>query len=94
MKKLNLILLLCAVSGISFGQLKVIQNGNVGIGGNGHIGFNEPGVAFEKETHCVKTVNENFKAELEDRTNKRGYLKEKITSEKILTRMLEVIDEV
>lgn len=32
MKKLNLILLLCAVSGISFGQLKVIQNGNVGIG--------------------------------------------------------------
>ena len=25
----------------------------LGIGGNGHIGFNEPGEAFEKETHCV-----------------------------------------
>lgn len=26
----------------------------LGIGGNGHIGFNEPGEAFEKETHVVK----------------------------------------
>ena len=25
----------------------------LGIGGNGHIGFNEPGAAFEKGTHCV-----------------------------------------
>ena len=25
----------------------------LGLGHNGHIGFNEPGVAFEKETHCV-----------------------------------------
>lgn len=25
----------------------------LGLGLNGHIGFNEPGVAFEKETHCV-----------------------------------------
>ncbi len=25
----------------------------LGIGGNGHIGFNEPGAAFEKETHLV-----------------------------------------
>lgn len=25
----------------------------LGIGGNGHIGFNEPGSAFEKETHLV-----------------------------------------
>ena len=25
----------------------------LGIGGNGHIGFNEPGTAFEKETHLV-----------------------------------------
>ncbi len=25
----------------------------LGIGHNGHIGFNEPGEAFEKETHCV-----------------------------------------
>lgn len=26
----------------------------LGLGHNGHIGFNEPGSAFEKETHCVK----------------------------------------
>ncbi len=25
----------------------------LGIGHDGHIGFNEPGEAFEKETHCV-----------------------------------------
>ena len=25
----------------------------LGLGHNGHIGFNEPGEAFEKETHCV-----------------------------------------
>lgn len=25
----------------------------LGLGRNGHIGFNEPGAAFEKETHCV-----------------------------------------
>ncbi len=25
----------------------------LGLGYNGHIGFNEPGEAFEKETHCV-----------------------------------------
>lgn len=28
------------------------------LGHNGHIGFNEPGSAFEKETHCV-TLSEN-----------------------------------
>ena len=35
----------------------------LGIGNNGHIGFNEPGCAFETETHCVKltesTINAN-----------------------------------
>ncbi len=25
----------------------------LGIGGNGHIGFNEPGTAFDEETHIV-----------------------------------------
>jgi glucosamine-6-phosphate deaminase len=29
----------------------------LGIGNNGHIGFNEPGAAFEKETHCVKLTH-------------------------------------
>ena len=35
----------------------------LGIGCNGHIGFNEPGIAFDKETHCValseNTINAN-----------------------------------
>lgn len=35
----------------------------LGLGHNGHIGFNEPGAAFEKETHCVdlseKTIDAN-----------------------------------
>ncbi|MBR1622706.1 MAG: glucosamine-6-phosphate deaminase [Pseudobutyrivibrio sp.] len=30
----------------------------LGIGCNGHIGFNEPGTSFDKETHCV-TLSEN-----------------------------------
>lgn len=30
----------------------------LGIGSNGHIGFNEPGAAFEKETHLV-TLSQN-----------------------------------
>ncbi len=37
----------------------------LGIGANGHIAFNEPGEAFEKETHCVdlkqETINSNKK---------------------------------
>ena len=33
-----------------------------GIGGNGHIGFNEPGEAFEKETHCVDLTESTIKA--------------------------------
>lgn len=35
----------------------------LGLGHNGHIGFNEPGEAFEKEVHCVQltetTINAN-----------------------------------
>ena len=34
----------------------------LGIGGNGHIGFNEPGEAFEKETHCVELTESTIKA--------------------------------
>ncbi len=34
----------------------------LGIGSNGHIGFNEPGEAFEKETHCVKLADDTIKA--------------------------------
>lgn len=34
----------------------------LGLGHNGHIGFNEPGIAFEKETHCVKLTERTIKA--------------------------------
>ena len=34
----------------------------LGIGGNGHIGFNEPGLAFEQETHCVDLTESTIQA--------------------------------
>ncbi len=34
----------------------------LGIGGNGHIGFNEPDEAFEKETHCVALAESTIDA--------------------------------
>lgn len=34
----------------------------LGLGHNGHIGFNEPGEAFEKETHCVDLTETTIKA--------------------------------
>lgn len=34
----------------------------LGLGHNGHIGFNEPGSAFEKETHCVKLAESTIAA--------------------------------
>lgn len=34
----------------------------LGIGNNGHIGFNEPGEAFEKETHCIKLTENTIQA--------------------------------
>ncbi len=34
----------------------------LGIGQNGHIGFNEPGSAFEKETHCVQLTASTIQA--------------------------------
>lgn len=34
----------------------------LGLGKNGHIGFNEPGEAFEKETHCVKLTDSTVEA--------------------------------
>lgn len=44
----------------------------LGLGHNGHIGFNEPGSAFGKDTHCVKltestiSANARFFASAED----------------------------
>lgn len=34
----------------------------LGLGHNGHIGFNEPGDAFEKETHCVNLQERTIEA--------------------------------
>ena len=34
----------------------------LGIGGNGHIGFNEPGESFIRDTHCVKLTEETIEA--------------------------------
>ncbi|MCI5872628.1 MAG: glucosamine-6-phosphate deaminase [Clostridiales bacterium] len=42
----------------------------LGLGHNGHIGFNEPGEAFEKETHCVNLTESTIEA------NKRFFASE------------------
>lgn len=34
----------------------------LGLGHNGHIGFNEPGMAFEAETHCINLTESTMKA--------------------------------
>lgn len=34
----------------------------LGLGHNGHIGFNEPGEAFEKEVHCVSLTERTIEA--------------------------------
>ena len=34
----------------------------LGLGNNGHIGLNEPGAAFEKETHCVDLTESTIQA--------------------------------
>ena len=34
----------------------------LGLGNNGHIGFNEPGEVFEKETHCVDLAQSTIEA--------------------------------
>ena len=34
----------------------------LGVGGDGHIGFNEPGAAFELGTHCVDLTEETIEA--------------------------------
>lgn len=36
----------------------------LGLGHNGHIGFNEPGIAFETETHCVNLTERTVKANM------------------------------
>ena len=50
----------------------------LGLGCNGHIGFNEPGAAFEKETHCVDLTESTIEAnkrffESEDDVPRQAY---------------------
>lgn len=50
----------------------------LGLGHNGHIGFNEPGEAFEKETHCVDLTESTIEAnkrffESEDKVPRQAY---------------------
>ena len=45
----------------------IIKQGGIdlqllGIGRNGHIGFNEPGTVFKKETHCVDLTESTIEA--------------------------------
>lgn len=51
----------------------------LGLGHNGHIGFNEPGEAFEKETHCVDLTESTIEA------NKRFFEKEEDVPRKAYT---------
>lgn len=51
-------------------SLGVIDLQLLGLGHNGHIGFNEPGEAFEKETHCVALTESTIEA------NKRFFERE------------------
>ena len=53
----------------------IIKQGGIdlqllGIGRNGHIGFNEPGTVFKKETHCVDLTESTIEA------NKRFFTSE------------------
>ncbi len=50
----------------------------LGLGHNGHIGFNEPGIAFETETHCVTLSERTRKANMrffisEDHVPRQAY---------------------
>lgn len=51
-------------------QLGNIDMQLLGIGLNGHIGFNEPGTVFKKETHCVDLTESTIEA------NKRFFASE------------------
>ena len=45
------------IRGLGGGDLQLL-----GLGNNGHIGFNEPGEVFEKETHCVDLAQSTIEA--------------------------------
>lgn len=55
---------------INIDKEKTFVPNGLGLGHNGHIGFNEPGEAFEKETHCIDLTASTIEA------NKRFFEKE------------------
>ena len=57
----------------------------LGLGHNGHIGFNEPGDAFEKETHCVNLTERTIEA------NKRFFEKESAVPRQAYTMGIKTI---
>lgn len=52
----------CAAHEAVIQELGGIDLQLLGLGNNGHIGFNEPGEAFEKETHCVDLTESTIQA--------------------------------
>ena len=57
----------------------------LGIGNNGHIGFNEPGVAFELGTHCVDLLESTIEA------NKRFFEKKEDVPKQAYTMGIKTI---
>ena len=57
----------------------------LGLGHNGHIGFNEPGEAFEKETHCVDLTESTIEA------NKRFFEREEDVPKQAYTMGIKTI---
>lgn len=57
----------------------------LGLGHNGHIGFNEPGEAFEKETHCIDLASSTIEA------NKRFFEKEEDVPKQAYTMGIKTI---
>lgn len=57
----------------------------LGLGRNGHIGFNEPGDAFEKETHCVDLTQSTIDA------NKRFFAREEDVPRQAYTMGIQTI---
>lgn len=57
----------------------------LGLGHNGHIGFNEPGEAFEKETHCVELAPSTIEA------NKRFFASEEDVPKQAYTMGIKTI---
>ena len=66
-------------------EVKGVDIQLLGIGNNGHIGFNEPGVAFELGTHCVDLLESTIEA------NKRFFEKKEDVPKQAYTMGIKTI---